>query len=254
MSCFPVRGLPRGTPVINVDPSRRWHAQSSATGTSGPSRRTTADSGSGSATRPTARCWSSHAARSSNWRRARETRRASVTYCLKAPELRREADPEHRSLPAHEPLRQHEVDLRAVEVHPYQLDAQAIAEPVALPGAFPHELVLRALEVVVIVAQLGDVHQPFDIELVERDEDTEGGNRADTAHERFAHFVAHVIRLQPVHHVPGCLVGATLGHGAVRTERMPIAWLVALALEHRLDRTVHEKVGVTADRRGEMRV
>src|SRR5688572_12150210 len=96
--------------------------------------------------------------------------------------------------------------------------------------------------------------QSLHIDFVERHENSKPDDRADTAFKSLADTVAHVITFEPRLDIPRSLVGAALGQGTMHSQFVPVARLVALALQHRLDRSVYQKIRVTPDRRSEMRV
>ena len=81
----------------------------------------------------------------------------------------------------------------------------------------------------VVVPQLRDVHQPLDVHLVERDEDAEAVTALMRAVERLADPGRACSSTSASSHVARRLVGAALGHRAVRAERVPVARRVALA-------------------------
>src|SRR6185503_3570878 len=149
--------------------------------------------------------------------------------------------------------RQREVDPRAVEVHAREAHAHAVAQPEALARALAHQLVLGRVEVKVVAAELGHVHQPLDVDVVERYEYPEGSDAACAAVEGLSDAVLHVVALEPGGNVARRLVGAPLGGGAVRAQLAPVSRLVAAAVERRLDGTMHEQIGIAADRRREVR-
>src|SRR5258706_7397437 len=95
----------------------------------------------------------------------------------------------------------------------------------------------RAVVLEVIAAELGDVHQPVDEVIVERDEQAEGHDAGDRAREALADVLAHVIALEPALDVAARVIGAPFGLRAVAPERLPVEpAVVALAGEERLDR------------------
>jgi hypothetical protein len=179
-----------------------------------------------------------------------------------------------------------EVDLAAVEVDAADLHAHARADRVADAGALAAQFLAHLVEAEVLAAELGDVHQPVDIERVERDEEPEARDRADRAGEFLAEALAHEAALQPRLDVTRGLVGAALVGAAVVARADPVLHLVrgglrrrraelahrhaaaaavaiavgqrlqviALACEDALDHAVHEQVGIAPDRAREVRV
>src|SRR5688572_15526366 len=90
-----------------------------------------------------------------------------------------------------------EVHLARLDVDAHQLHAHAIGEAIALLGAVAEQHVARRVELEVVAAELGDVHQAVDEVLVERDEEAERGDAGDSAAEGLADVVAHVEALEP---------------------------------------------------------
>ncbi|EXI77174.1 MAG: hypothetical protein AW12_03136 [Candidatus Accumulibacter sp. BA-94] len=124
----------------------------------------------------------------------------------------------------------------------------------AFAAAFTEHLVTRGVELEVLVAQFRNVHQAFDVDLIESDEDAEGDDGGDRSGEGLADPLTHVVALEPVADVARRLVGAALGQRAVHADFLPLARRVRPAGERCLDRAVHQQIGVAADRRGEMGV
>ena len=102
------------------------------------------------------------------------------------------------------------------------------------------------VEVKIILTQIGDVHQAFGVNVVERDKDAKTRYAAHTAVKALADFVLHVKALQPVGDIARGFVGAAFGHRALFAECNPVARLVACFRQHRLDRAVHQQVRVAA--------
>ena len=67
-----------------------------------------------------------------------------------------------------------ELDLPRLEVDARDLHGDRIGQAEALPGALAAQLVHRLVELEVVGAELGDVHEPLDEESVERHEDVVG--------------------------------------------------------------------------------
>jgi len=106
---------------------------------------------------------------------------------------------------------EHKVDFGCLEIDARHLDRDAIGEAKALSGSLAVHRVTYRVEVKVIVAELGDVHQPVDVEAVERDEQSEMRDTAHRAGENFSDLVLHEIALEPVLDISRCIVGAALG-------------------------------------------
>ncbi|MNM71515.1 hypothetical protein D3C81_831830 [compost metagenome] len=127
---------------------------------------------------------------------------------------------------------------------------------------------------VVIARQRGDVHQAFDVDVGQFDEQTKTSHRGDHARERLAHAILHELALEPVHHVAGRFVGTALAHRALLAELLQGRFVVRidarfrnghrtgtanvrgvlLRMDHAADRPVREQVRVAADRRSEVGV
>ena len=101
------------------------------------------------------------------------------------------------------------------------------ADDVAHAGALAAQLLAHLVEAVVLAAELGDVHQAFDVQAVERDEQAEARDRADRAAELLAEVLAHVAALEPGLDVARGLVGAALVGAAVRAGGLPLLELAA---------------------------
>ena len=89
------------------------------------------------------------------------------------------------------------------------------------PDALADQRVRAGVEVEVVAAELGDVHEPVDGEAVERHEQAEARDAADGAVELLADPVLHVVALEPVVDVARRFVGAALGHRRVHAELLP---------------------------------
>ncbi len=100
----------------------------------------------------------------------------------------------------------------------------------------------------VIAAEVGDVQQPLDEDVVERHEETERHHRRHAANELLADAVLHEVALEEGDHVAGGVVGAALGHRAVQADLLPVAGAVLLAGERGLDAAVDQQVGIAPDR------
>jgi aspartate ammonia-lyase len=95
--------------------------------------------------------------------------------------------------------------------------AQAIAES----GAFAAQFVGGLVVLKIFAAQLRDVHQALDVQLVEHHEEPEGHHRADGAREDLANALAHVVALEPGLDIAGRLVRAPLVGRAQHSQLLP---------------------------------
>ena len=131
---------------------------------------------------------------------------------------------------------------------------------------------VNRVEVVVVGRQRGHMHQALDVDVAQFDENAETGHRGDHTGEGLTNTILHELALEPVDHVAGRLVGATLGHRALLAEffqgRLVIridACLghdrrprtlnvlgVALGTDHAANGSMHQQVRVATDRRGEV--
>src|SRR6185503_7569030 len=108
-------------------------------------------------------------------------------------------------------LGEDEVHAAGLEIDPDNAHADAVGEAIPLLGAVAGELVAGRVEVEVVAAELGDVHQALDVETVERHEQAEPGHRGDRAVELLADAVLHVVGLEPGVDLARRVVGAALG-------------------------------------------
>src|SRR5574337_238118 len=95
------------------------------------------------------------------------------------------------------PFDQAEVDLVSLQVHPHELHPDPIRQAVADAGALAQELVAGIIEMEVVLAQFGDVHQALDEDVVQGHEHAERGDRRNAADELLADLVLHVVALEP---------------------------------------------------------
>src|SRR3546814_12853245 len=86
---------------------------------------------------------------------------------------------------------QPEVDLALLQAGLEHHDARAVAEAVLAAGTFTAERLADRVEVVVVVRQLGHVHQAIDLGLVQFAEQAESGDAADHAADLTAQVLFH---------------------------------------------------------------
>src|SRR5437660_5243030 len=167
-----------------------------------------------------------------------------------------ESRPIARRHVGHALLGEREIDLRGFEIDAGDLNAYASGKLKYATASLADQYVPRRIEMKIIAPELGDVHEPIDVEPVERHEYAEARHTADRAGEILADFVLHVVALEPLQDVTRRIVGAALGHRAMRAECFPRlrGGRVMLARKHRLDRPMREEIRITADRRREMHV
>jgi hypothetical protein len=124
----------------------------------------------------------------------------------------------------------------------------AVTEAIAFCRALAKHLMPDAVVLKVILAELRNMHQPLDIDLVEGDKDAERYHRRNRSGKGLADSVTHVVTLQPVADVARRLVGTALGLRAVHADLGPFARCVARAGECRLDRAMYQEVRIAPDR------
>ncbi|EKE16686.1 MAG: hypothetical protein ACD_10C00851G0001 [uncultured bacterium] len=114
---------------------------------------------------------------------------------------------------------------------------------------------LDVVKLEVILSQLGNMNQTFDINRIECNKNTKPGHCRNGAIEHFADALLHEIAFQPVLDIARRLVSPPFGARTMQADIIPTAnRSVFLTGQHRLDRTVHEQIGIAANRRSEMGV
>ena len=150
---------------------------------------------------------------------------------------------------------EHKVDLGAFQVGAHHFHRQRIAQLEGHAALFADNRLALHVEVEVILAQLRDMQQAFDVHVVQQHKHAKAGDGADLAGEHFAHLVAHEVALQPGVHIAGGVVGAAFGHRTVFAQRRPgLRRGVLAALQDGLDGAVHQQIRIPANRRGEVGV
>ena len=189
----------------------------------------------------------------------------------------------------HEP----EVDATPIEIDPDDLNLDPCTEREPHAGALAAQLLTCLVESEIVASEFSDVHQTLDIHGIERDEQTESRHRADRAAEFLAQELAHVLALEPRLDITACLVGAAFIGTAMQARSLPglhfgrflarldagsldtcccglfepagefflcfarsgqRGKLIALVAQDGLDDTVHQQIGVTSNRAGEVGV
>src|SRR5690606_5617230 len=123
---------------------------------------------------------------------------------------------------------QPEVDLALLQAGLEHHDARAVAEAVLAAGALAGERLADRVEVIVVVRQLGHVHQAVDLGLVQLDEQPEAGHAADHAVELAADVLFHPGGAVALVHLALGLVGAARALGALQRQRGHVAVRVAV--------------------------
>src|SRR5690606_25639035 len=72
-----------------------------------------------------------------------------------------------------------EVDLAFVEVDPHDPHFHAVAEAEAAAAALARKAMMQRIEMVVIAGHRRDMHQAFDVDIGQLDEQAETGDRGD---------------------------------------------------------------------------
>ena len=118
------------------------------------------------------------------------------------------------------------------------------------------ERVARGIEVEVIAAQLGHMHESVDIQAIECDEKAEMSDAANRARKDFPDAILHEIALEPVFHIASRIVGTSFGHRAMHPKLRPRStdWVITLAGKTRLNTAMNQQIRVAANRRGKVRV
>ena len=98
------------------------------------------------------------------------------------------------------------------------------------------------------------MHHAVDMHVIQRDENAEIGNPRHFAAENLAHFIAHEIGFQPVFYVSAGFVRTPFAIRTMRAQLLPVARGIRFIRQNRLNRTVHQQIGIAADGRCEMRV
>src|SRR5690606_26470374 len=119
------------------------------------------------------------------------------------------------------PLDQPEIDPASLEVDPRDLHVEFVGEAESSPGALTAQFVRRLVVLEVLAAEFRDVHQPLDIEVVQRDEHAERRHAGHAAGELLADALAHVHALEPGLDVARRLVGTALVARAGHAEHLP---------------------------------
>ena len=178
-------------------------------------------------------------------------------------------------------VNQAEIDLAGIQIHSADLHLHAGAGGVAQAGALAAQLLPHFVELEIFAAQLGDVNHALDVERIELHEQAKAGHGADGAGKLLTQMLAHIAALEPGLNIPRGLVGAALICAAMGTNDFPALDLggslgridglgttrplgrhrhihlagievVALVRQNRLDDPVHQQVGITPNRAGEV--
>src|SRR5207249_1644179 len=110
-------------------------------------------------------------------------------------------------------LRRRDVEPTLRLVYPIQPHAERRADSVDLAAALTPENLLALHEVITIVRQGRNVHEPLDKVFGDLDEKPERGNRGDETVEYLPHTLRHERQLFPFHHLPLGVVRGALGPG-----------------------------------------
>ncbi len=110
-----------------------------------------------------------------------------------------------------------QIDLLVIQIDTHDFDLDDIAEAVTLTTAFAVETVTYRIEMIVVVAQLGDMHETFNENVIELHKQAEAGHRRHSAGELVADLVLHVFAFQPIHYAVAGSIRTTFRHRAVFT-------------------------------------
>ena len=184
-------------------------------------------------------------------------------------------------------MHQAEIDLATVQINTADLHAHPRANTVFHTAALTTQLLPHFIKLVVLAAEFGDVHQAFHIQAVKLNKQAKTGDAADRTSIFFAQVLAHVAAFQPSLDVARGLVGTAFVGTAMRPGDLPDFILgtqahiasrllrlgrfgrqprfgrridhgfverIAFVAEQRFDDAVHQQIGVTANRAGEVGV
>ena len=127
---------------------------------------------------------------------------------------------------------------------------------------------------VVVVTQFADVHQAFNIDVVQLDKQSEAGNRGNGTYKLITNTVLHVLALQRIDDAIASGISATLSgrtvlaeldhvfqiigvdilSGQVRRTAVLLRMGAGLTANQRTNCTMHQQVRITTYRGSEMRV
>ena len=156
--------------------------------------------------------------------------------------------------------RQGEIDARRLQIDTSHLDRDRLTELKHRIGTGAAQFETCRIEIEVIVAQFGDMHQALDEEPIEGHEQAKRGHRRDHAGILLADAISHVVALEPLRDIATGIIGPPLGERTMLAQPFPAMRLTALArsvgaaAQNRLDATMHQQIGIASDRRGEVRV
>ena len=130
------------------------------------------------------------------------------------------------------------------------------------------------VEMIVVVLEVGDVDQTFNIDISQLHKQTKTGNRCHSAIELIANPVLHVLAFQPVNNTVTRGIGAPLGNGTAFAETVhggivvgvdrgfvelgslivATHMLTGLVANQVADAAMHQQIRITANGRREVRV
>src|SRR2546428_523537 len=169
-----------------------------------------------------------------------------------------------------ENLHQAEVHLAHLHVDADHLHFDLVAKTIDLVRVLASEQVRTLHEPVIVVRHRRHVHEPFDEVLDQLDEQTECRYAGDVAFELIADFVGHELHFFPLHELTLGIVAAAfhlrrisrhlrqlLGQLFPRVivySGGPCPPVAQQPMPRSTKRAMDDEVGITTDRRGEMRV
>ena len=132
-------------------------------------------------------------------------------------------------------------------------DAQRVAKAVFSPGSFAYKAVPLGINAVVVVSKLAQAHQPLTGRFGNFDKDAPVGNTRNNSVKGFAYKLLHVDSLHVLHRRSFCVGRILLPKRAVLAELLKGLGLGRrFAVEAVLKKSVHQHVGVSANRRSKM--
>ena len=110
---------------------------------------------------------------------------------------------------------------------------QFIGQAIAHTGTFAAQLHRRLVKLKILAAQLGNMDQSVDKQIIQSDEDTERGNTGNSTGKLFANAFTDILALKPCFNVARRFIGTALIGRANDAVLRPTSMLLAL-MHHRL--------------------
>src|SRR5918992_5004685 len=144
------------------------------------------------------------------------------------------------------------IDLALVKIHPHYPHLDLASQPVHPAAALSPKLVSDGIKMIVVAAQRGDMHQSFDVDIFDLDEQAEGSNARDDTFKHLPDLIHHILALEPIDGVAGRLIGPPLGHRTMLSEELDLVSIVAESLRRSSPQQVangpvDQKIRITPD-------